>query len=193
MWNLKVGKTQNETRFVKVYASRTPEIGNQISENENRQIDKWRIETWILNVPKIWKSKLGIAIRKIWKTIKLKSNERQSGMGVEHRKKRKIQTCVSVAVFPMFFDYFWIRSQILPFVFNLIICPSSICCPLLYFLFLISFRFSNMFCFFVFNFATKHFFINLLINILLHCTEGPKLKKDDSRWVEFSLITCSGP
>ena len=106
---------------------------------------------------------------------------------------------MSVVVFPMFFDSFWIRPQILPFVFNLIICPSSSCFPLLHFLFLISFQFSNLFCY-LFNFATKHFFIkvtsggiNLLINILLHCTEGPKLKKDGFRWVEFSLITCSGP
>ena len=47
----------------------------------------------------------------------------------------------------MFFDSFCIRPQILPFVLNLIICPSSFCFPLLYFLFLISFRFSNVFCF----------------------------------------------
>ena len=107
------------------------------------------MNNWNMNSEstKILKIEIGNRTSKIWKTIKLKSNERQSGMGVEHRKKRKIQTCVSVAVFPMFFDYFWIRSQILPFVFNLIICPSSICCPLLYFLFLISFRFSNLFCF----------------------------------------------
>ena len=58
----------------------------------------------------------------------------------------------------------------------------------------------SLFSFSIFHFATKHYFIkvtsggiNLLINILLHCTEGPKLKKHDLRWVEFRLITCSGP
>ena len=68
--------------------------------------------------------------------------------------------------FPMFFYSFWIRPQILPFVFNSIICPSSICCPLLYFLFLNSFRFSNLFLFCVFNFATKHFFIKVTSGVV---------------------------
>ena len=100
----------------------------------------------------------------------------------------------------MLFDSFCIRPQILPFVLNLIICPSSICYSLLHVLFLISFRFSNLFCFVVFNFATKQLFIkvtsggiNYLIKIPLHCTEGPFLNLDDSRSGELGLITCSGP
>ena len=155
------------------------------------------MKNWNMNseCTKNLKIEIGNRNSKIWKTIKLKSNERQSGMGVEHRKKRKIQTCVSVAVFPMFFDYFWIRSQILPFVFNLIICPSSICCPLLYFLFLISFRFSNLFCF-LFSILRQNISllrwradkVNLLIKNSPPWTETGFSNLDDARWVELGLI-----
>ena len=162
MWNRKIEKTQNETRFVKCQTdvNRTPEIRHQNAENENRQVDKWIIETWILKVSKIWKSKLGIANHKIEKWYNWNRIKDNRGW-VSKIGKRKIRKCVYVVVFPMFFDSVCIRPQILPFVLNLIICPSSICFPLLYFLFLISFRFSNMFCFFVFNFATKPSFIKV--------------------------------
>jgi len=67
------------------------------------------------------------------------------------------------------------------------------------FLFLSSFRFSNIFCF-LFSILRQNIFfikvtseqVNLLINILLHCTEGPKLKKCDFRWVELGLIRAVG-
>ena len=91
----------------------------------------------------------------------------------------------------MFFDSVCIRPQILPFVLNLIICPSSICFPLLYSLYSFVVDFVSVFKFVllcVFNFATKHFFIkvtsgqvNLLIKIILHCTEGRNPKMDGLR------------
>ena len=107
MWNRKIEKTQHETLFVKCQTNvnRKPEIRHQNAENENRQVDKWIIETWILKVPKIWKSKLGIANHKIEEMIKLKSNKRQSGMGIENRKTENPKMCICCC-FPKVFRFF---------------------------------------------------------------------------------------
>ena len=151
MWNRKIEKTQNETRFVKCQTNvnRKSEIWHQNAENENRQIDKWIIETWILKVSKLWKSKLGIANHKIEKLKNWNRIKDHRGW-VSKTGKRKIRKCVYVVVFPIFFDSFCIRPQILPFVLNLILCPSSICFPLLYlfvFDFVSVFKFVLLACF----------------------------------------------
>ena len=162
MWNRKIEKTQNEIWFVKVSNRRKPKTGNQTSKCWKRKSTSRQMNNWNMNFESVKNLKIEIGNRKSqnWEMIKLKSNKRQSGMGIENRKTENPKMCICCCF---------------PYVFRLCLHPSSD--------FAVRFKLNNLskfnlfsvvvffvfdfvsvfkfVLFFVFNFATKHFFIKV--------------------------------